>query len=282
VRQALLLQFGSALRFNAFIKDNSVGRPMDDFELHYDDRGSGSPALVFLHYFAGSSRSWVHVVDALVGQHRCISIDLPGFGSTPPLSALSVQAMADTIAGFVSRRGFADYILIGHSMGGKLAMACAVERPPGLKGLILVAPSPPSPEPMEEDERNRLLSTHGDRASAERTVQIISRRPLTAEDKATCIDDNLRTSASAWHWWLASGSREDITFEVGDIACPVLVLGGTLDPVIPPQVITTQVTSRLTTAKYIQIDGAGHLLPFEAPQELSREVHSFSQQAPSS
>jgi pimeloyl-ACP methyl ester carboxylesterase len=254
---------------------------MDDFELHYDDRGGGSTALVFLHYFAGSARSWVHVINALGGQHRCICIDLPGFGSTPPLSAFSVRAMADAIAAFTLRRSLKDYILIGHSMGGKLAMACAIKRPPDLKGLILVAPSPPSPEPMDEDERNRLLSSYGDRASAEQTLQTITRHSLTAEDKAICIDDNLRTSASAWHWWLASGSREDITSEVRDIVCPVLVLGGTLDPVIPPHVITTQVTSRMPTAKYIQINGAGHLLPFEAAQELSREVHSFAEQAPS-
>jgi pimeloyl-ACP methyl ester carboxylesterase len=254
---------------------------MDEFELHYDEQGSGSPALVFLHYFAGSSRSWIHVVDALAGKHRCVSIDLPGFGLTPPLSAYNVQAMADAIAAFIRRRDLGRYILIGHSMGGKLAMACAVEKPPGLTGLILVAPSPPSPEPMEEDERKRLLSSHGDRASAEQTLQIIIRRPLSAEDKAICIDDNLRTSASGWDWWLASGSREDISSEVGGIACPVIVLGGTLDPVIPPHVITTRVTSRMTSANYIQIDGAGHLLPFEAPQEVGREIHSFAEQSAS-
>ncbi|WP_441985815.1 alpha/beta fold hydrolase [Microvirga sp. 2YAF29] len=252
--------------------------PMDALELHHQDQGAGSPALVFLHYFAGSARSWNHVVRSLAAGHRCGTVDLPGFGSTPPLPDFSVQAMAEAIAAFILSCDLGQYILIGHSMGGKLAMACAAQKPPGLAGLVLVAPSPPTPEPMEEYERDRLLTTHGDLASAERTLQSIARRPLSEEDKAICIDDNLRTSALAWHWWLASGSRENIAPEIAQITCPVLVLGGTLDPVIPPHVITTQVTSRMPAARYVQISGAGHLVPFEAPQELAGAIQAFAGQ----
>ncbi len=251
---------------------------MDAFELHHQSLGGGEPALVFLHYFAGSSRSWKHVAHALTARHRCVTIDLPGFGNTPPLSNFSVQAVADAIAAFILHSDLGPYILVGHSMGGKLAMACATGRPSGLEGVILVAPSPPTPEPMEEQERNRLLASHGDRASAEMTLQFITRRPVTEEDKVICIDDNLRTSALAWHWWLASGSRENIASEIDRIACPVLVLGGTLDPVIPSHVITAQVTSRMPTSRYVQISGAGHLLPFEAPQELAGAIQAFAGQ----
>ncbi len=251
---------------------------MDAFGLHYEDQGGGPSTLVFLHYFAGSSRSWTHIVPALSARHRCIAIDLPGFGNTLPLSNFSVQAMADAIAAFTLSGDLRRYILIGHSMGGKIAMACSAAKPPGLVGVILVAPSPPTPEPMEEHERNRLLTSHRDRASAEKTLQSITRFTLTKEDTAICIDDNLRTSALAWHWWLASGSRENIASKIGDISCPVLVLGGTLDPVIPPHVIVTEVTSRMPTARYIQVNGAGHLLPFEAPQQLASAIQSFAGQ----
>jgi pimeloyl-ACP methyl ester carboxylesterase len=249
---------------------------MSALELHVEDQGSVSPALVFLHYFAGSSRSWAHVVDALSNESRCVRFDVPGFGRSPPLSAYSVHAVAQVIAAAITRLCLERYVLVGHSMGGKLAMACAVAQPPGLAGLILVAPSPPSPEPMDERERSRLLASHGDRASAEQTVHTITRRPLPAEDVATCIADNLLTSPEAWHWWLESGSREDITDEVGRIACPVQVLVGSEDPIIPPHVIKTQVTPRLADAKCTEIAGAGHLLPFEAAQEVSRAIDSFT------
>ena len=245
--------------------------------LQHKDQGAGSPALVFLHYFAGSLRSWNLVAKDLSRTYRCLSIDLPGFGRSPPLPAFSVDAVSGTIAQHISGRRLGTYVLVGHSMGGKLALACAADQPPGLAGVVLVAPSPPSPEPMDEKERARLLATHGDRASAEQTLRAITRRLIPAEDANICIADNLMTSAEAWHWWLESGSREDITDEVGRIACPVLVLVGSEDPVIPPHVIETQVTPRLADTKCTEIVGAGHLLPLEAAQEVSEVIESFTQ-----
>lgn len=248
---------------------------MSELILNDEDQGSGSPALVFLHYFAGSLRSWVHVAGDLSRTGRRLCIDLPGFGRSAPLSTYSVHTMAQVVATHIADRRLSSYVLIGHSMGGKLALACATMNPPGLAGLVLVAPSPPSPEPMDERERNRLLATHGDRSSAEQTVHTITRRAIPVADVAICIDDNLRTSPEAWHWWLAQGSREDITAQARRVACPILVLGGSDDPVIPPHVITTDVMPRIANASRIEIAGAGHLLPLEAAPEVGTAIRSF-------
>src|SRR5215207_8184073 len=127
-------------------------------ELYLEEGGAGSPALVFLHYFAGSSRSWDHVSDALSRSSRCVRFDLPGFGRSPPPPAYSVHKVAHLVSAEITRLHLDHYVVVGHSMGGKIAMACAVAQPRGLAGLILVAPSPPSPEPMDELERRRLLT----------------------------------------------------------------------------------------------------------------------------
>ncbi|QRM30366.1 alpha/beta fold hydrolase [Microvirga sp. VF16] len=248
---------------------------MSESALHLEDQGGGSPALIFLHYFAGSLRSWVHVAGELSSSSRCLCIDLPGFGRSAPLPAYSVHSVAQAVAQFIGELRLENYVLVGHSMGGKLALACAAANPLELAGLVLVAPSPPSPEPMDEKERTRLLATHGDRTSAERTIRTITRRPILAEDVAICIEDNLLTSPEAWRWWLAQGSREDITAQAKRVACPVLVLGGSDDPVIPPRVIAADVMSRLVDATHIEIAGAGHLLPLEAAQEVEMAIRSF-------
>ena len=234
---------------------------MDEPKLSVEDQGGGSPALVFLHYFAGSSRSWRHVVDQAANAGRCVRLDVPGFGGSPPLTAYSVQGVAQAIGAAIAPMRLQSYLLLGHSMGGKLALAMALARPPGLAGLVLVAPSPPSPEPMDERER---------------TLQTITRRPLPADDVAACIADNLRTSPEGWRWWLEGGSREDITAEVKEIAYPVLVLGGSDDPVIPPRVIAAQVMSVLPNAQRQEIPGAGHLLPLEAAQEVGLAIGAFA------
>jgi len=250
---------------------------MNEAALYSEDQGSGSPALVFLHYFAGSLRSWTHVVESLTAARRCIRLDVPGFGRSPPMPDYNVHRVAQAVAGQVAGLGLDSYILVGHSMGGKLAMACAAARPAGLSGLVLVAPSPPTPEPMDERERSRLLASHGDRASAEQTVRNVTRRPLRQDDIATCIEDNLLTSLEAWRWWLEEGSRENIASEIGRIDCPVLVLSGSEDPVIPPRVIAAEVLPRMASAKYLEIAGAGHLLPLEAAQDLSHAIGAFAE-----
>jgi pimeloyl-ACP methyl ester carboxylesterase len=243
--------------------------------LHVEDQGGGSPAFIFLHYFAGSLRSWAHVAGDLSSTSRSLRIDIPGFGHSAPMSVYSVHTLAQTIATFIVDLHLDSYILLGHSMGGKLALACAAAAPPGLTGLVLVAPSPPTPEPMDERERSRLLATHGNRSSAEQTVGMITRHPIPPEDVAVCIEDNLLTTPEAWNWWLAQGSRENITARIGRIACPVLVLGGSDDPVIQPHVITSEVMPYLNDASRVEIAGAGHLLPLEAPQEIGSAIQTF-------
>ena len=243
--------------------------------LYHEDQGAGSPALVFLHYFAGSLRSWVHVAGDLSHTYRCLRIDLPGFGRSPPPPSFSVNAISGTIGQHIVGRRLGTYVLVGHSMGGKLALACAADPPPGLAGVVLVAPSPPTPEPMDEKERSRLLATHGDQASAEQTLRTITRRPISAEDADICIADNLTTSAEAWHWWLAQGSRETIAAQAEQVACPILVMGGSEDPVIAPAVIQTEVMPQLADASRVEIAGAGHLLPFEAAKEVADNIRTF-------
>jgi pimeloyl-ACP methyl ester carboxylesterase len=202
-------------------------------------------------------------------------LDLPGFGRSAPLPFYNVHAVAQVVAALAEGLQPDHYVLVGHSMGGKLALACAAESPPGLAGLVLVAPSPPSPEPMDEGERNHLLATHGDRAAAEQTLRTITRRPIPAEDVEVCIADNLLTSPEAWRWWLAQGSREDITPQARQVACPVLVLGGSDDPVIAPSVIAGDIMPWLADASHIEVEGAGHLLPLEAVQEVGDAIRTF-------
>jgi pimeloyl-ACP methyl ester carboxylesterase len=83
------------------------------------------------------------------------------------------------------------------------------------------------------------------------------------------------TSAEAWHWWLAQGSREIITAQAERVTCPVLVMGGSEDPVIAPAVLKTEVMPRLADASRVEISGAGHLLPFEAAKEVADNIRTF-------
>jgi len=244
--------------------------------LHLVECGTGEPALVLLHYFAGSSRSWAPVIDRLGPAHRCIAPDLRGFGrSPPPPDGWTVDAATDDVLALIEAEGVRDYVLVGHSMGGKIALNLAARRPAGLGGLVLVAPSPPTPEPMEAAARERLLRCHGDRGAAEETVRRMSIRALTPEAFDRCVEDQLASAPAAWSWWLEHGSREDLSSRIGRLLLPALVVASASDPVLPASVAEGEVMPQLPRARFAILGRAGHLMPLEAPDEVAELIGSF-------
>ena len=243
--------------------------------LNVEDRGGDPtrPALVFLHYFGGSSRAWLPVMDRLAGAFRCVAPDLRGFGeSEAPPSGYAVADGADDVAALVNAMDLEHYVLVGHSMGGKIALALAARQPAGLASLILLAPSPPTPEPMDDAERERLLCGHTDRAEAESTVHKITVRPLPLRLFEQAVEDSLRSSRVAWGAWLRHGSRQDFSARMPRVVVPVLVASGGSDPVVPASLLQREVLARLPGARMTMLPETGHLSPLEAPAAVASLV----------
>lgn len=249
------------------------------------EQGNGPLTLVFLHYFGGSAIEWQSVMTHLSDQYRCIAIDLRGHGDSDspgrsagrtPVGAVdstetgySVGTMADDVAGLIQHLKVTDFVLIGHSMGGKVALALASRQPAGFRSLLLLSPSPPVPEPIPESDREQMLATHGQRAAAEQTFGKITAKPVSEDIKAQIIIDNLRTSAAAWTAWLTVGSIEDISAQMASITVSVSILIGTADKAIAPDVQQTMTLPYLKTATIASLKGVGHLSPWEVPEEVT-------------
>lgn len=246
--------------------------------LNFSERGVGDaeanrPVLVFLHYFGGSSRAWTEVIDLLALNYRCIAVDLRGFGdSDAPAEGYAVSDYAGDVTALMHELKIERYALIGHSMGGKIALLVASQRPPELSSLVLVAPSPPTPEPIKETERLRLLSAHGDRDAAMVTVNNITAHPLPRSIFERTIEDNLRSSQPSWRAWLLRGSREDIAACVSRIEVPVQVIAGASDSNITRDLLAREIVARVYKPCPISVLKAKHLLPLEAPQSLANEI----------
>lgn len=243
--------------------------------LNVIEEGAGPLTLVFLHYFGGSALEWQVVMDQLSGRYRCIAIDLRGHGdSDGPVAGYSVDDMADDVAGVIRALNVSRFVLVGHSMSGKVALAMAAESPESrqpavLQSLVLVSPSPPVPEPIPDDERKKLLTGYGQRAAAKQRVKNTTAVAVSEAVRQQTIADDLRTAEPAWMAWLNAGSREDISPRMAIVAVPVHILVGTEDQALPPDVQTRLVLPYLKTATLETINGAGHLLPWEVPDELS-------------
>ena len=230
------------------------------------------PTVLALHYWAGAGRAFDAVRALLPAGTSLCGPDLPGFGRqpAPPNFDYSVSAYADWVAGYAQHHAPGDFVLLGHSMGGKIALALAARRPAGLRGVVLLAPSPPAGEPMTDEDRAAALAAHGHPEAAEKTFRKITGLPLSAVQHRQVIADNLRSTRAAWDAWLRAGAREDITGLLVGLAGPCQLLVGAQDRAI------ASATQRRLTLPHLPagtrctvVPGAGHLLPLEAPAAVA-------------
>ncbi len=120
--------------------------------LFVDDGGSGStPAVVFIHSFAGSSRHWAAQLAHVRQTRRAVAFDVRGHGrSDPPksLDAYAVDRMAQDLRAVIEALKLEKVVLVGSSMGGPIALAFARSEPSRVAGIMLVGP--PGKTPPEQ------------------------------------------------------------------------------------------------------------------------------------
>lgn len=238
--------------------------------------------VLFLHRFGGSARSWDAVLARLARGMEIATPDLPGFGSAAgAIGPFDIGTYADAAGSALDAMASKQLLVVGHSMGGKIALAVAARRPARLTGLVLLSPSPPTAEPMTDAERAAALAGWGDPAYVAASIERTTAMPISSEARATEIAGMLQTSAPAWRSWFEAGSREDISKSMADIEVSATILCGTVDRTIPLAVLQSEVAARLVDAEIIEITGAGHLLPVEAPDKVAGAINAAGLKAAS-
>ena len=247
-------------------------------QIHVEEQGDGDLSLIFLHYWGGSSRTWTKVIAALPKSHRSLAIDHRGWGdSDAPARGYALADMAADAQGVIEALDLERYILVGHSMGGKVAQLMASRRPKGLVGLVLVAPSPPQPMAMSPEAREAMFGVYASRESIAAAIDgALTAKVLSPKDREQVIEDSLRGAPPAKDAWPRSTSREDITRDVAAINAPTIVIAGELDVVDGVDLLKAELLSRVPHAVLQIVPGTGHLLPLESPQELARLIGEFA------
>nr|WP_234852672.1 alpha/beta hydrolase [Pseudoxanthomonas winnipegensis] len=263
--------------------------------LHLNRSGQAMPQLqlFFLHALGASAGEWERVIARLGDRADCIALDIPGFGGTSAGECTDVPALVDWFCATVAARAPSRWCVVGHSMGGKiatLAAARAREGAPGLAGLcgvVLVAASPPSLEPMEQQRRQQMLDWFADGAptpgQAAQFVDDNSARRLDEAPREQAIADVRRSDPRAWRAWLEQGSKQDASAQAGRIALPALLLAGAEDGDLD-----ADAQRRLNLPHYpeagevVAIADAAHLIPYEQPEALAAHIDALLQWAEAS
>jgi len=239
-----------------------------------DERGSGEP-LVLLHGVATSRLIWTRVIDALAQRRRVIAVDLPGFGESAAAGpGFELEQVAD---GLVADLALERFDLVGHSLGGAVAVATAARHPEAVRRLVLVSPAGLAPRAA------RLAGALG--VAAERAVH--ARRALgyrvagrargrqamfgtTVADAARLhpADARLLLDASGGARRVSSGVRRaleaDLRDDLAAAPMPVGLIWGDADRVVPYSGLEALLRLR-PDARVETLAATGHIPQIERP-----------------
>lgn len=246
-----------------------------NLSLNVEEQGAGEPTLVFLHYWGGSLRTWSNVVSSLKDSFRCVAYDIRGWGKSDAATSYTVSDMAAEAASLIQALGLKKYILVGHSMGGKVAQLLASQKPAGLAGLILVAPAPPTPVRFPDEIRQQQIHAYDNRESVIQTLDFLSARTPSPEILEQVVEDSLGASREAVLAWPTGALLEDISTEVPKITVPTLILAGEMDQLDSVEQHRREVLARIPNARLEIVTGSGHLVPIDEPEQLALAIAQF-------
>jgi pimeloyl-ACP methyl ester carboxylesterase len=247
---------------------------INDLETYYAVEGQGAP-VVLLHGWGTSSQSLTPLCGALATTFHVLAVDLPGFGwSQPPPSAWGAQEYAVHILRLMRETGVDRAALVGHSFGGRVAIAMAAAEPSRVSRLALVASAGIRPprgagyylRMTTAKLVKRFLSLPGWGATGQRIMAKWYAR-LGSRDYREA--GNMRPT-------LVKLVNEDLTPILPAIRAPTLILWGDHDQEVPRSAMETMAT-KIPQSRLVVFSGAGHFPFLDAPEEFGRTVRGFLQ-----
>ncbi len=254
-------------------------------DLAYDEAGAGPPVL-FVHGYPLSRRMWRPQLDGLGGVCRLLAVDLRGHGdsqATPP--PYTVDLLADDLNAFLDALGINHPVIInGLSMGGYVTLAFYRKYTARVARLILTSTRAGPDSPEARTKRNQsinVIETDGvapivDNMAVQLLAPVNRTQPALLQEVRTIM---LQTSPQGAMGDLAAmRDRPDATPTLSEVHCPVLVVHGKDDQVVPPEEARKMFQGLQTTSPEAElqlVENAGHLPNLEQPDAYNAILRSF-------
>jgi pimeloyl-ACP methyl ester carboxylesterase len=254
---------------------------VDGVGLHYVEAGIG-PAIVMIHGFGGQTFSFRYQVTEFARDHRCVAIDLKGFGYSerPEDGDYSLAEQARLILRVMDELGIDKAVLIGHSMGGEVVARAAELAPERVEKLVLVATAPGYPLWLGP----RLPFMRAFMPGFARLARRNARKNLFYDPNSVDIDAIMAeyekpgriygSLNTVWQMW--GDVRKQTKLDHSKITMPVLVLWGEKERVLPfDQRLLRWLRKRLPQAEVVTIPRTGHMLLEENPTAANEALRRF-------
>jgi pimeloyl-ACP methyl ester carboxylesterase len=257
-------------------------------QLRYYVGGDGPP-LVLVHGLGGAAANWALLAPALARGRRVLVPDLPGHGGSSPLPAApTLNPFADAVFTLAEREAMTPAPVIGHSMGGVVALRLALRRPDAVLGVVLAAPAGISSTARRAELTFAIVSAmRPARLVAPWRGAIVRSRLLRAAIFGPWeVSDTAAFSPVAVEAFLSGPAihsdvdtagwallRDDPRTDLDRIACPRLVLSGARDQLVPVE-DGIEYARRLRAPLRVVPD-CGHLVIGERPDACADAILSF-------
>ncbi len=245
----------------------------------YIQRGEGLP-LVFLHGFCEDSSVWSDFLTSFKTEH-IICIDLPGFGKSASQKHCSIREMASMVNSVLEDIDISACILLGHSMGGYVALEFAKHHPEKLAGLCLFHSQPYADSETKKENRRKSIDFIKKNGAVYFVKQLIPKlfAPQFGSESSLTISKLVFTASQFQSEGIINGiqamiDRNDNQAVLKKIDSPVLFIVGEEDTAIPNENSLSQLVSPDIASIHI-LKGVGHMGMFEAQQPCTNIVKGF-------
>ncbi len=241
--------------------------------IRYLPRGEGGTPIILIHGFGGDLNNWLFNHEALAAKRAVYALDLPGHGSSSKdVGDGSIGFFAGVVTGFADALGIETAHLVGHSMGGAIALAVARAAPARVASLTLIGSAGLGSE-IDGDylegfisaERRKDLKPHVEKLFGDPTLvtrQLIN--DLLAFKRIDGVTAALRTTRDAF---APGGAQAEVMRDVAG-GVPTLVIWGADDKIVP----ASHAENLPEGVEGTVLDGQGHMVQMEAASEVNRLI----------
>jgi pimeloyl-ACP methyl ester carboxylesterase len=235
------------------------------------DFGAHKQSLIFIHGSGGDHSRWLFQYAKLHKHYNILAIDLPGHGHSQGNGENNVENYCHWVGELLNILPLKNPIIVGHSLGAAITLQFALNYPQKIKGIIPVGGGlkmPVNPSFLELVKKNPAEA-----------IDLICKISLAKENRPQFFDRLKKSlslaSANILYDDLSACNKLNLTEEIGKIVVPVLVICGAEDKMMPPD-FSRQITENISGAKLCLIEGAGHMVMMERPQEFNGALNKFT------
>ena len=258
--------------------------PMKTSDGRFSYEAAGNPALpslVFLHGIGGAARAWRGQLEAFGERYRAIAWDMPGYGGSAPLPAVSIATLADALQDFLQQIEVTKPILVGHSIGGMIVQQWLTKYPDVVAAAVLAQTSPAFGKPDGDWQKSFIGARLGplDRGETMASLAPALVRELVGDDPdaggmVLARDCMAAVPEATYRATMLALPGFDQRGALKNIAVPTLVLSGSRDNNAPAPMMA-KMASYIPSATYAELEGAGHLVNLERPAAFNAALDSF-------